>query len=184
MANKFEKVSFEQFCKDIRTQLHIKDTVTTLVEDTFRVMYNVVKKPVRETIDSAGYDIVVPYTVTIPAHGGVIIPSGLKCQIESGMYLMLLPRSSVGIKNNCILANTVGVIDKDYYNNQDNEGHILMALYNYGIHDIKFEAGKAVVQGIFSKYYKTEDDFVTKRRSGGIGSTDNGNKTDKALFKF
>ena len=39
-------------------------------------------------------------------------------------FLGIYIRSSLGFKYNIRMCNQVGIIDADYYNNKDNEGHI------------------------------------------------------------
>ncbi len=52
--------------------------------------------------------------------------------------LFLIVRSSMGFKYNVRLCNQVGIIDKDYYNNIDNEGHIFIKIQNEGTKIILF----------------------------------------------
>ena len=85
---------------------------------------------------------------------------------------MLYVRSSVGIKRNLCLANGTGVIDSTYFNNPDNEGNIICAIYNYGESEQVVKANERIAQGVFLKYLTTDDDATTNsNRSGGIGSS-------------
>ena len=88
-------------------------------------------------------------------------------------YLALHVRSSYGFKYSCRLVNSTGIIDKDYYNNEKNEGEIFVKLYNHGNESLTIKKGDSFAQGIFSKYYKTDNDQETVggKRIGGIGST-------------
>lgn len=70
-----------------------------------------------------------------------------------------------------MLINTVGVIDSDYYSNKDNDGNIGFKLKNLTDEEVIIEAGEKIIQGIFSKYLKTDDDNTLEERTGGIGST-------------
>lgn len=63
------------------------------------------------------------------------------------------------------------IIDADYYNNPDNEGKMMFAFYNIGTEPVTIEKGYAIGQGIFPKYYKTDDDIAEGERTGGFGST-------------
>lgn len=101
-----------------------------------------------------------------------MVPTGLKVQMRETMYLELHPRSSTG--SNCLLqlANQTGIIDADYYNNPDNEGHIFIALINLSPYDIKINKGDKIAQGIFREYLITDDDEAYGSRKGGFGSTD------------
>ena len=86
--------------------------------------------------------------------------------------LLLFNRSSNPSKFGLIQANSVGVIDSDYYNNPDNEGEIGIEFYNMGTQPVIIKKGQKVCQGIFMKYLKTNDDNRLKEmRNGGYGST-------------
>ena len=101
-----------------------------------------------------------------------LVPTGIKCAMPEDMYLELSVRSSCPLKHWLILANGVGIIDADYYNNPDNEGHIFFQIINLSPFDIVLKKGDAIGQGIFKKYYLTDDDAATAERQGGFGSTD------------
>lgn len=101
-----------------------------------------------------------------------LVPTGIKCEMPVDMYLELSVRSSCPLKHWLILANGVGIIDADYYNNPDNEGHIFFQIINLSPFDIVLKKGEAIGQGIFKKYYLTDDDAATAERQGGFGSTD------------
>ena len=101
-----------------------------------------------------------------------LIPTGIKAYMADDEVLYLYNRSSNPKKKGLILANSVGVIDKDYYNNPDNDGHIMFAFYNMKEEDIIIKKGEAIGQGVFMKYLVTDDDKATGIRTGGFGSTD------------
>ena len=101
-----------------------------------------------------------------------LVPTGIKCEIPEGFYLELSVRSSCPLKHWLILANGVGVIDADYYNNIDNEGAIYFQIINLSPFPILLKKGDAIGQGILKKYYITDDDAATAERQGGFGSTD------------
>lgn len=180
---KFEKVSFEQFKKDWIDCYHEYQGNDTDIKN----IYDQIQLPKRATTGSAGYDFFSPSNLTIYPNGaqmvenpftilsGVIkIPTGIRCCIEDGWVLQIYPRSSLGFKYGIHLANTVGIIDSDYYNS-DNEGHIFVKFINdSSIHNtIEIEAGQAFCQGIFTPYGATYDDNAHGVRNGGFGSTDN-----------
>ena len=100
-----------------------------------------------------------------------LVPTGIKCQLDNGYYLELSVRSSCPLKHWLILANGVGIIDADYYNNPDNEGHIYFQIINLSPFDIVLQKGEAIGQGIIKKYEVTEDDNASGVRMGGFGST-------------
>ena len=101
-----------------------------------------------------------------------LVPTGIKCEIPEGFYLELSVRSSCPLKHWLILANGVGVIDADYYNNIDNEGAIYFQIINLAPFPILLKKGDAIGQGILKKYYITDDDAAQGERVGGFGSTD------------
>lgn len=130
------------------------------------------KLPERGTVRSAGYDFFSPEDYVIKPNARVIIPTYIKARMETDEVLMIYPRSSYGFKYGMQLANTVGIIDSDYYDNPDNEGNIYIKVYNTGDSDINIKKNDAFAQGIFMKYLKTSDDNIKTERVGGIGSTD------------
>lgn len=130
------------------------------------------KLPTRKTKGSAGYDFFLPCDVVLqPYSTSGLIPTGVKVKMGSNDVLMLYIRSSVGIKKNVTLANDVGIIDSDYYNNTNNEGNIGLVLRNNGGKTVRFSKGERIMQGIFTKFYLTEDDKADGKRKGGTGST-------------
>ena len=114
--------------------------------------------PERQTKHSAGYDLATCEDVIIKPGEIVLIKTGLKVQIPQDEVLLVFPRSSLGIKKGLTMANNVGVIDSDYFNNPNNEGHIMIPLRNFGKNDVFLEKNERVAQGIFIKYFKTIDD--------------------------
>lgn len=150
---RFEKISKEQSEKD--GIVHFYESIVL---------------PKRATAFSAGYDFFAPYDLEIKKGESVLVPSGVKAKMPQDTVLLILPRSSLGFKYKLRLCNTVGVIDSDYYGNEKNEGHIMIKLFAEG-NDVTIPQGKAFAQGIFLKYYTTEDDETDKQRQGGMGST-------------
>ena len=132
--------------------------------------------PVRKTKYSAGYDIEAAEDVIVPKFAPgcnpTLIPTGLKAYMGDDEVLYLYNRSSNPKKKGLILANSVGVIDKDYYGNPDNDGHIMFAFYNVKDEDITIKKGEAIGQGVFSKYLVVDFDQAQGERTGGFGSTD------------
>lgn len=127
--------------------------------------------PKRQTKASSGYDFYIPYDLVIKANEFTKIYSGVKVELEDSDFLAIFIRSSMAIKKGLNLTNQVGVIDSDYYNNQDNDGHIIIAVHNISDKDVVLNKGDRIAQGIILKYEKTTDDFVQDERIGGIGST-------------
>ena len=127
--------------------------------------------PVRKTKCSAGYDVEAAEDVIIPSFKPgmkpTLVKTGIKSYFNDDEVLLIVIRSSMGFKYNIRLCNQVGVIDSDYYNNQDNEGHIWIRIQNEGNDTVKFNKGEALVQGIFIKYLTTKSDEILnlERRS-------------------
>jgi len=131
--------------------------------------------PVRSTKNSAGYDIEAAEDCIIPAFNAgqkpTLIKTGLKAYMQSDEVLILANRSSNPGKKGLILANSIGVVDSDYYGNPDNDGHIMFAFYNIKEEDIEIKKGERIGQGMFQKYLVTDNDFANGERTGGFGST-------------
>lgn len=102
-----------------------------------------------------------------------LVPTGIKCQLNDNKYLEISVRSSLPLKHWLILANGVGIIDADYYNNPDNEGEIYFQLINLAPFDIQLKKGDRIGQGIIKCYGLVEGDAYNqgKIRTGGFGST-------------
>ena len=132
--------------------------------------------PKRSTKYAAGYDVEAAEDTIIPAFKpGVkptLIPTGLKAYMQDDEVLCLYNRSSNPKKKVLVLANSVGIVDKDYYGNADNDGHIMYAMWNFKDEDIKVEKGERIGQAIFQKYLIADNDNADAERTGGFGSTD------------
>lgn len=152
----FKLISKTQYEKDFDTNIDIKITL-----------------PKRATKLSAGYDCYAPTDICLNPNEDIKIPTGVKAYMQQGEVLMAFPRSGIGFKYYCRLANTVGVIDADYYNNTNNEGHIFVKIRNEGNKPMTVRQGEAMCQFIFMPFLLADgDDFtVGKERNGGFGST-------------
>ena len=100
-----------------------------------------------------------------------LVSTGMKCKLDAGNFLQLSVRSSSPLKYWLMLANGVGIIDADYYNNPDNEGEIFLQIYNLSPFNLQIKEGEAIGQGIILPYGVTEDDVACGERTGGFGST-------------
>lgn len=129
--------------------------------------------PTRKTSGSAGYDIEAAEDVIIKPHSSTAVPTGIKAYMDECLVLKIYIRSSLAFKRGLMLANSTGIIDSDFYNNEDNEGHILVGLYNTTDKEIIIKKGERIAQGIFEAYIITENDAEQEKevRTGGIGST-------------
>lgn len=126
--------------------------------------------PRRATAGSAGYDFICPADVMLTPGEAVTISTGIRCEMQPGWVLMLFPRSGLGFKHQVWLANTVGVIDADYFH-AANEGHIMVRIVNGGDHDVHIAKGERFCQGVFLPHGLAEEDEVLADREGGFGST-------------
>lgn len=164
----FHKVSFSQF------EESWTDTFGGAEEEEIRRIYDGIRLPKRATSGSAGYDFYMPADMTIEPGQTVKIPTGIRVQMEEEWVLKCYPRSGLGFKYRLQLNNTVGIIDSDYFNS-DNEGHIFAKLTNDTNEGktVNLKAGTGFMQGIFVEYGITVDDDVQAERNGGFGSTTN-----------
>ena len=152
---KFEKISEQEYEKVLKEKCSYEDIML----------------PVRSTKNSAGYDFISPFAFTLNPGETIKVPSGIKVCMNNDEFLAILVRSSMGFKYNIRLCNQVGIIDSDYYNNPDNEGHMFIALKNEGEKVFEVNKGDKYAQGIFQKFLTTDDDEAEGERTGGFGST-------------
>ncbi|SJZ36390.1 dUTP pyrophosphatase [Pilibacter termitis] len=154
--------------------------------------------PTRATKHAAGYDFEAAEDVEIPSiwSTGIkagwstikalatanesdksvkptLVATGIKSYMQEDEYLQLANRSSNPLKRFLLLANGVGVIDADYYNNPDNEGHIMFQFINFGFSPVMIQKGERIGQGIFHTFLKADNDEVETERESGFGSTGN-----------
>lgn len=131
-----------------------------------------IKLPQRQTPLSAGYDIASAEDAVLYPGKVTVIPTGLKAYMQADEYLGIHIRSGLAIKQSLCLANGQGIIDADYYNNETNEGHIMLAVINRGAEVYELKKGMRLAQGIFYKYLiADQDDSAVSARQGGFGST-------------
>lgn len=176
---KFSKVSYEQFKADLEACVDLDQIFMYYdskdKEEMIRTIYDNIKLPKRATKHSAGYDFYMPYDLVLDKLQGLetaLIPTGIRCQMEDDVVLMLYPRSGLGFKYKLQLDNTVGVIDSDYFNAK-NQGHIMakITLDSRDKNELTLYPGDAFMQGIFTEYFITIDDDADAVRTGGFGST-------------
>lgn len=165
---KFEKVSYDEYKKSVLKFF------PNSPDEEIQKSYDEIVMPERATAGSAGYDIHTPTSFYLNAGDAITFPTGLRCQIDPGWVMLVFPRSGHGFKWYSRLANTVGVIDADYYF-ADNEGHIMVKLRRESdagdIRQVGVNAGDAVVQAVFVPFGITKDDHADGVRHGGFGST-------------
>jgi len=163
----FEKVSFEQFEKDLEQLGNLE----RLNRNDIRKIYNEIKMPSISSNGSAGEDFYSPYNIHLKQNQSYIIATGLRCKMNNNLVMQIYPRSSYGIKYNMQLLNTVAIIDSDYYYAK-NEGHIMIAIKNNCNNDLIINKGDRFCQAVFVHYYHSSNIIVNNNsRSGGIGSS-------------
>lgn len=158
--SEFEKVTAAQYLADLNPKN----------KDMAKEEYNSIKLPKRATSGSAGYDFRIPFDVVIYPRTGMKIPTGIRCRIKEGWGLFVMPKSGLGFNYKVQLYNTIGLIDSDYYDSE-NEGHIIVKIFNDGEKTLTLKAGDKFVQGVFLPYGITESDNAKSVRNGGFGST-------------
>lgn len=133
------------------------------------------KLPQRSTKNSAGYDFyaIEPFYILSYLKGDkpTMIPTGIKVKMPDDEFLMLVNRSSNPNKKNLVIPQGMGIIDADYYENLDNDGEMFFAYYNLSNKTVVINKGEKIGQGIFMKYFVTDDDNADGERTGGFGST-------------
>ena len=162
----FFKVSKDNFLQSMREEF------PQYTEDDIQDMYDSLVLPKRATKGSAGYDFFAPFAFSLPPGVTIKIPTGIRAKMDEDWVLKLYPRSGLGFKFRLQLNNTVGIIDSDYFDS-DNEGHIFVKLTNDSNEGktVDVAAGTGIVQGIFLEYGITVDDDAEGIRNGGFGST-------------
>lgn len=161
----FERVSRDRFAQDFGNTFGCPSAAV-------RGLYDSIILPSRATAGSAGYDFHLPFDLVLAPGESAVIPTGIRARIIEGWMLMICPRSGLGTRYRLRLDNTIGIIDSDYYN-ADNEGHIMIKLTNESTEGKILELSQraAFAQGIFIPYGITFSDSVTDERTGGFGST-------------
>ncbi|MEO2188415.1 dUTP diphosphatase [[Clostridium] innocuum] len=163
---KFHKVSMQQFENDWSAAF--PEVTATEIQR----IYEELRLPVRATRGSAGYDFFAPAAFTLKPRETLKIPTGIRAEIQEGWVLQLFPRSSLGFTYRLQFNNTVGIIDSDYFES-DNEGHIFIKLMNDSTQGkiVQLRANDGFAQGIFLPFGICEDDAAQEQRNGGFGST-------------
>lgn len=169
--NKFEKISFGQWCID--THKHFEPNCFA-DEVNAQTEYDAIKLPKRATTGSAGYDFFAPYDIEILPRQTALVPTGIRVILDDDKYLAIYPRSGLGFKYRTQLFNTCAVVDADYVSS-DNEGHIWIKMFNGSPEGktLQINAGDAFCQGIIQSYYLVDGDSREQGadRYGGFGST-------------
>ena len=184
----FAKVSFEEFSKAYTNYIVERAEeglrpLYELDESTKKELWGAIELPVRSTPKSAGYDFRIPFKLVALPGRTYMVPTGIKANMERvcsqnetdgtciNCFLALYPRSSLGFNYGFCMDNTVGIIDQDYYNNENNEGHIMVGFTVQKA--ITFKPGDRFFQAVIEGYYTMPNELspVNMSRTGGLGST-------------
>ena len=161
----FEKVSLEQFIKDML------DTFNGMyTDDEIEGIYETIKLPKRATKGSAGYDFYTHIPFSLEPKHNIKIPTGIKVKKDNDWVLQIFPRSGLGVKYKVQLENTVGIVDSDYVNS-DNEGHIFICIKNTSNKPLTLNHNDAITQAFVVPFGVADKEEVATERVGGIGST-------------
>ncbi len=162
----FMKVSRDNFLNSM------KEEFPQYTEEDILDLYESLALPKRATKGSAGYDFYAPFAFSLPPGATIKIPTGIRARMDEGWVLKIYPRSGLGFKYRLQLNNTVGIIDSDYFDS-DNEGHIFIKMTNDSKEGktVEVAQGSGFAQGIFLEYGVTVDDDAENVRNGGFGST-------------
>lgn len=177
---RFEKVSKEAFVKDCQKMVKpyleayskYVDKTSEEYDKYFEECYDRIVLPERSTANSAGYDFRSPFNDIVIYHTMVFIPTGIRVFLDNDKLLQIAPRSSSS-KKGIMLANTIGIIDSDYVN-ADNEGDIIIAVRDYNNYESLYptiQKNEKIAQGVILPFYTVENDNATGDRTGGFGST-------------
>ena len=171
----FEKITREQWVKNM-VNLHCLEHPTEANFKEINKLYDGIKLPKRATKHSAGYDFYVSGDAFLPPRDSGIILTGIRwvCDKEEdkNKVLQIYPRSGIGFRTGVRLMNTVGIIDADYWEG-NNEGHIMVKLYNPMSSHLHIKDGDAIVQRVITEYHTCDDEEeIVEKRTGGMGSTD------------
>jgi dUTP pyrophosphatase len=141
------------------------------VSQTFKKQKQNIILPTRATRYSAGYDFYSPTEIIIQAYSNELIWTDVKAYMQENEVLIVDVRSSIGINKGLMLANTIGIIDKDYYSNLKNDGNIGICLYNKTDQPILIQQNERIAQGVFIPFLIADNGNTNEERTGGIGSS-------------
>jgi len=144
-----------------------------IVKNKYRKFPNeIIKLPERKTTYSAGYDFYSNETHKLKQNECYIFWTDVKIKLEWLTFLQISIRSSLGLKN-LRLANGIGIVDSDYYDNPNDDGNIGIALINESHTPYLIQKGDRIAQGIILPHLMIGAgyDKVRNKRKGGWGST-------------
>ncbi len=126
--------------------------------------------PEYKTAGAVAFDLAARISIEIMPKTVVCVPLNVVIELPEGYMLLIAPRSSLH-KRGLMLANSVGIGDRDFCGDND---EYLAALYNFSDTCVHIERGERLVQGIFKEYSKAdweETDKMGNHSRGGYGTT-------------
>lgn len=95
-----------------------------------------------------------------------IIHTGIKAYMQDDEVLYIYNRKSGPKKLGIVMVNSVGVIDSDYYENENTDGEIMFTFYNILPFDVTINKGTVIGQGVFHKFLRSENSKIGGQRVG------------------
>ena len=129
---------------------------------------DVVKKPMKAYINSAGYDLFADESIEVSPNSRALISTGLKMQIPKGFYGQISPRSGIALRNGVVAFS--GTVDSGYL------GIVYVLLFNFSSKNFLVEKGNRIAQMIFKKCENVSFSFEnltfdSERGVKGFGSS-------------
>ena len=128
--------------------------------------------PEYKTEGAAGMDLcaAIDKEITLQPLERMLIPTGLKIELEHGYEAQIRPRSGLSIKHGISLINCVGTIDEDY------RGEVCIPVVNLSNEPYTIKPDERIAQMVILPIVKVDfdivDDFEASLRGlGGFGST-------------
>lgn len=129
-------------------------------------------KPEYQTSGAVAFDLYVRVKTIVKPFAPTIVPLNVIIKTPPSHVLILAARSSLPLKKNLIVANSIGIIDQDYCGEKDEIG---LQVINFTQKDVVVEKGERIAQAMLFKISKADVfNFVTtmsNRSRGGFGST-------------
>ena len=129
---------------------------------------DVVKKPMKAYINSAGYDLFADESIEVSPNSRALISTGLKMQIPKGFYGQISPQSGIALRNGIVAFS--GTVDSGYL------GIVYVLLFNFSSKNFLVEKGNRIAQMIFKKCENVSFSFEnltfdSERGVKGFGSS-------------
>lgn len=121
--------------------------------------------PQRATKKSAGYDLHAYESIVLYPNDIKLVKTGVTAEMEDNLMLEVRSRSGLALKGIQVF-NSPGTVDADYYPKE-----IGVILHNASTKLMRVNVGDRIAQGVFTQYFKTDDDKAEGERTSGFGST-------------